>query len=63
MIKSFWVKTGVFQPEILTNHHGNHFYVFLALFEDKNQNPPSMYNVTYFSDFYQVVKYHSKLKF
>ena len=37
--RQFWVKTGVFQPEILTNHHGNHFYGFMALVEDKNRNP------------------------
>ena len=26
----FLVKTAVFQPEILTNHHGNHFHGFMA---------------------------------
>ena len=32
-------KTTVFQPEILTNHHGNHFPGFMTLVEEKNQNP------------------------
>ena len=35
----FLVKTAVFQPEILINHHGNHFHGFMALIEEKNQNP------------------------
>ena len=48
----------VFQPEILTNHHENHFHGFMAYVEEKNQNP-----FTYFSKYYQVAKYHSKLKF
>ena len=34
----FGVKTGVFQPEILINHLGNHSYGFMALVEHKNQN-------------------------
>ena len=42
-----WGKTTVFQPEILSNHHGNHFLGFMALVEEKNQNP--YYKVTYFS--------------
>ena len=32
-------KTTVFQPEILTNHHGNYFHGFMAIVEEKNQNP------------------------
>ena len=35
----FWEKTTVFQLEILINHHGNHFHGFMALVEEKNQNP------------------------
>ena len=35
----FWGKTTVFQPEILSNHHGNHFLGFMVLVEEKNQNP------------------------
>ena len=35
----FLVKMTVFQPEILINHHGNHFHGFMALVEEKNQNP------------------------
>ena len=56
----FLVKTAVFQPEILINHHGNHFHGFMALVEEKNQNP---LKVTYFTKYYQVATYHSKLKF
>ena len=32
-------KTTVFQPEILTNHHGNYFPGYMTLVEEKNQNP------------------------
>ena len=54
-------KTTVFQPEILTNHHGNHFHGFMALVEEIKSK--SFYKVTYISKYYQVAKYYSKLKF
>ena len=57
----FLVKTAVFQLEILINHHGNHFHDFMALVEEKKSK--SFYKATYFSKYYQVAKYHSKLKF
>ena len=57
----FLVKTAVFQPQILTNHHGNHFHGFMALVEEEKSK--SFYKVTYFSKYHQVANYYSKLKF
>ena len=53
----FGKKPTVFQLEILKNHHGNHFDGFMALVEEKNQNP-----FTKFHTLVSTIKWQSIIK-